>query len=540
MSGQSHAVTPSSGIEGLVSRQVTGGMDAGVGGGGGGGGGGSAPARDANGPAGNAPNAPNASNPLTAPNAANANMCTPEDAQRQADAALNQCRVDINQTVNAPLAPPAAAGPVCAMELSSRPLNEALAAMMRAEGMSQSQINNVWTAVQRRVAGSFGEFYDLIGAVQRCVGLLLDMAETIDRGGPTLAPVSAGLRTAATTLLNDAIPRLHEQIKQKITNAAVEAIQDALGRCLPCLPDQVAAAVNGVLPQQTFGAVDLTSGTTREVRFRVTSQFANYRTAVQNALQAVAGTTFRPFITADANGLHMTMLTDADHTARMAGAGTTLDAGHLHMDGGNAADVQSMAWDVYQMQATSNNGAALVDNLVQGRGQNFDVVMHAVNNSSTVSYDAFISNEVDLADIHAERHVALPNSSDHPQAQESVYAHFLHERQYDATHSGTNMTTIATTARTLETQRVQLRADHDALPARVMNALDTGVQPTPPLNAAETAQATAWANRARTWQTAQTANQAAFDARFNAAHSYAIDQENAYNRERGFNDQRPH
>src|ERR1041385_3839207 len=58
------------------------------------------------------------------------------------------------------------------------------------------------------------------------------------------------------------------------------------------------------------------------------------------------------------------------------------------------------------------------------------------------------------------------------QSQESVYAHFMHERQFDATHSGANMTAIATQAQTLETQRLQLIADRNALPARVQTALN--------------------------------------------------------------------
>jgi hypothetical protein len=77
-----------------------------------------------------------------------------------------------------------------------------------------------------------------------------------------------------------------------------------LHRTVPCLADHVKAAVDGKLPQSSFGAIDLTSGTSREVRFRVTSQCATYRTAVQTAMQTVAGMTFRPFITGDAGGLH--------------------------------------------------------------------------------------------------------------------------------------------------------------------------------------------------------------------------------------------
>jgi hypothetical protein len=43
-------------------------------------------------------------------------------------------------------------GPVCVIDLSSRPLNEALSEMMRAEGMAPAQVGAVWSAVQRRVA----------------------------------------------------------------------------------------------------------------------------------------------------------------------------------------------------------------------------------------------------------------------------------------------------------------------------------------------------------------------------------------------------
>ncbi|MEO7732287.1 MAG: hypothetical protein ABIY55_15045, partial [Kofleriaceae bacterium] len=468
-----------------------------------------------------------------------ANACTPEEAAQQSSAALQSLEAEINQCVSTPPPVPAATGPVCHVDLASRPLNQALAEMMRAEGMTPAQIAGVWTAVQRRVATSYGEFYNTIGAIQRAVYGLLSVAESFERVGGAVAAVGVTMRTTAASYLAAQLPALHAQIKRQITAAAIAAIQDELHRSLACLADQVEAAVGNALPASAFGAVDLTTGTSREVRYRVTSQCAAYRTAVQTAMEAVAGTTFRPFLTGDAGGLHMEMLTSADHATRSAAAGTTLDAGHLHMSGANAADTQSMAWDVYQMQATSNNGNQLVQNMVAGTGQNFDVVMTAVNNSPTTSYDAFINNEVDLADIHAERSLPLPNTSTHPQAQESVYAHFMHERQFDATHAGVNMTAINAKQQSLEVQRVQLVADRAALPARVQTALGGGAV-APPLTAAETAQATAWTTRATTWNAARVANDAAFSARFTAAHSYAIDQENAYNRERGFDDARPH
>lgn len=530
VAGQAHPVAPAVGIQGVVSRNPDGGMDGGVphaggmdaGAGGAGAGTGAAPS-----PAG------------TPSPALAANACTPEDAAQQSSAALQSFEAEINQCVAPPAPAPAAAGPACHVELSSRPLNQALSEMMRAEGMTPAQISSVWSTVQRRVATSYGTFYNTIGAVQRAVYALLEVAESLERIGGVVAAAGVSMRNAAAAYLTAQLPLIHEQVKQQIAHAAVDAIQAELHRTVPCLAEQVKAAVDGALPQSAFGAIDLTTGTSRQVRYRVTSQCAAYRTAVQTAMEAVAGTTFRPFLTGDATGLHMEMLTSADHATRAAAAGTTLDAGHLHMNGGNAVDVQSMAWDVYQMQVTSNNGNLLVRNMVTGSGQNFDVVMTAVNNSPTTSYDAFINNEVDLADIHAERSLPLPNTSNHPQAQESVYAHFMHERQYDATHSGTNMTAINTQAQALEAQRVQLVADRAALPPRVQTALGGGVV-APPLTAAETAQANAWGARAVAWQNARTANDAAFNARFTAAHSYAIDQENAYNRERGFDDTRPH
>jgi len=248
---------------------------------------------------------------------------------------------------------------------------------------------------------------------------------------------------------------------------------------------------------------------------------------------------FQPFITGDATGLKMDMLTAADHTTRMAGAGTTIDADHLHMDGANAADTQAMAWDVYQMQATSNLGHELVHDMIAGTGQSFDIVMHAVNTSPTVSYDAFINNQVDIGDIHGEATVAPAGGSAHPQSQESVYAHFLYERRYDATHAATDITTIAATQATLETQRLALVAEQAALPVRIVTVLGGGTV-APPLTAAETAVATAFVTKVNTWNAARAANDAVFDARFNPAHAYGIDQENAYNRERGFDDTRPH
>ncbi|HEX4423028.1 MAG TPA: hypothetical protein VH165_34160 [Kofleriaceae bacterium] len=414
-----------------------------------------------------------------------------------------------------------------------------MTAIMQAEGMTAAQISTAWSAVQRRIASSYGSFYDTIGLVQRSIYGFLQSAEALEHTGGTVAAAGAIMRSTATAFLTAELPALHELIKQQITTAAVDAIQDALQRTVPCLDQQVKAAVDGALPASGFGTINLATGTSREIRFRVTSQFAAYRAAVQTALQTMAGTTFQPIVTGNATGLHMEMLTAGDHATRMASAGTSIDANHLHMTGGNAADVQSMAWDVYQMQATSNNGNQLVTNMVSGTGQHFDVVMKAVNASPTTSYDAFINNEVDIADIHGEATVPAAGSASHPQAQESVYAHFLHERQYDATHAATDMTTIRTQAQTLETQRVQLTTDLTALPARIQTVLHGGTV-TPPLNPAETTQATAWATRATTWQTAQTANQAAFNGRFNPAHSYAIDQENAYNRERGFDDARPH
>jgi hypothetical protein len=101
------------------------------------------------------------------------------------------------------------------------------------------------------------------------------------------------------------------------------------------------------------------------------------------------------------------------------------------------------------------------------------------------------------------------------------------------------MTVIAAQAQALEAQRQQLITDHNALPARVQTALNGGAV-APPLTPAEVAQANAWGTRAVAWQNAKNANDAAFNARFLPAHSYAIDQENASNRERGFDDARPH
>jgi uncharacterized protein DUF4157 len=501
VAGQAHAVAPSNGIQGVVSRQPA-----------------PASGTDAGGAA---------------------NMCTADDANRQAEAALQTLQLQINQCVAVPPPAPAPPGPVCAVTLSSRPLNQALTEVMQAEGMTAAQIATVWSAVQRRVASSYGSFYDTIGTLQRTIYTFLQSAEGFEHAGGTVAQADAAMRVTATAFLAGELPRIHEQIKQQVANAAVDAIQHELHRTVPCLHEQVKAAVDGALPQSAFGTIDFTTGTSREIRFRVTSQFAVYRTAVQAAMQTMASTTVQPIVTGNASGIHMEMLTAGDHASRVTTAGSAIDAGHLHMSGGNAADVQSMAWDVYQMQATSNNANQLVTSMVAGAGQHFDVVLKAVNASPTTSYDAFINNEVDLADIHGEHTIPTAGSTSHPQAQESVYAHFLHERQYDATHSAADMTAVQAQAQTLETQRVQLTNDFAALPVRIQTVLHGGTV-TPPLTPAETTHASAWATRATTWQATQAANAAAFNSRFNPAHSHAIDQENAYNRERGFDDARPH
>ncbi len=141
--------------------------------------------------------------------------------------------------------------------------------------------------------------------------------------------------------------------------------------------------------------------------------------------------------------------------------------------------------------------------------------------------------------VSPEAAVPAAGTTTHPQSQESGYAHLLHERRYDATHQATDITAIAAQQTALETQRLQLVADQAALPARVQAAL-AGTAVVPPLTAAETIAATTFVNRVNTWTAARAANDAAFTARFTPAHSAAIDQENAYNRERGFDDARPH
>ncbi len=478
----------------------------------------------------------------TAPAAAGAAPADAAAAEHQASAALQTFHADVSQAVPASSNPPAPApaGPVCHVDLSSRPLNEALSAMMRAEGMAPAQVTAVWAAVQRRTAGAYGELYDQIGGLQRAIYALISVAEILERF-PTLTGVAATLRATLATTVTDALARLHVEIKHKIAAAAVDAIQQELHRTVPCLTEQVAAAVDGALPASSFGTPDMSTGTSREIRYRATTQFAAYRTAVQAATERLAGTTFRPIVTGDATGMHMEMLTAADQTARLGTVGNRLDAGHLHMDGASAADTQDMAWDVYQMQATSNNANGLIRDLVAGTSQSFDVVLHAVRSSPAVDRDAFINNQVDLDDIHADPAMPAAGSTSHPQSQQSVYAHFLHERRFDATHNATDMSVIEAQGRALETQRLQLVSDLAALPARVQAAINGGAGAvTPPLNPAETAQANAWITRAQAWRAAQTANDAAFNARFPGAHGHAVDQENAFNRELGFDDTRPH
>jgi hypothetical protein len=120
-----------------------------------------------------------------------------------------------------------------------------------------------------------------------------------------------------------------------------------------------------------------------------------------------------------------------------------------------------------------------------------------------------------------------------------VYSHFLHEPYYDATHAATDMTALAAQGQALETERLALQAQFTAFPANVQTALQGGVA-APPLTPPQTAAATAFAAAFTSWQTRQTAHQAAFDARFVPAHSEGIDRENDFNRERGFDDTRPH
>ena len=125
-----------------------------------------------------------------------------------------------------------------------------------------------------------------------------------------------------------------------------------------------------------------------------------------------------------------------------------------------------------------------------------------------------------------------------PQSQQSVYAHFMHERYYDATHSGNDMSTIAQTYRTLDTRRTQLANQYNGFPANLQAALNN--QPVnPPLTPQQTATGQAYVQAVNAFNAAWTANENAFHARFDAAHSYAIDRENEFNEERGY-DTRPH
>ena len=101
-------------------------------------------------------------------------MCTPEEAQSRADETLQSIQSQIDQCVSEPIPPPAQGGVACTVDLTSRPLNEALSELMRAEGMTPPQISAVWTEVQRRVAASYGELYDASGRVQRSVASLLE------------------------------------------------------------------------------------------------------------------------------------------------------------------------------------------------------------------------------------------------------------------------------------------------------------------------------------------------------------------------------
>ncbi|HUH01211.1 MAG TPA: DUF4157 domain-containing protein [Kofleriaceae bacterium] len=465
-------------------------------------------------------------------------MCSPEDeAQHQlvCEAALDEAQGSAGVCLDeGPAVEPA--GPACNIDLSSRPFNEVLSELMADQGMEAGAITTAWEAVQRSTASAYGELFDRVGGFQRAMDSFLNAVAAAEAAGATSAATS--FRSAANTVLGVATVALEQTVRTRIATAATSAIQNAISANIACLPDQIDAALTGALVLPALGPLDLTTGTARDVRLRLTTAFHTYRQTAQAALEGVAATVFRPYITGDARGLHLEMLTDADQTARVAqdnaGAGNaTLDAGHLHAESANAVNLQSMAWDLYQYQATSNDGAELVGNIVAGTNMNFDIRMIAVSGSATVNYDSFVGNEVDLADIHAEHDVPPHGHTGDPQSQQSVYAHFMHERYYDATHSGDDMTTIAANFQTLDAQRTMLQTQFNGFPANVQAALQ-GSPPTPPLTPAEVATAQAYANAVTAFNQAWTNNQNAFDARFNAAHTYAIEHENEFNEERGY------
>jgi hypothetical protein len=470
-------------------------------------------------------------------------MCTPEDEahhQLQCTTALEEARAAAG-VCEADVPPPAPAGPVCEVDLTSRPFNEVLSELMADQGMDPGAIAASWQGVQRTTATAYGEFFNTVGAFQRAIASFMAAVNAAAGAGATA--VADSLRGAASSLLTAAQAALERNLRARVATAATSAIQDALSANIPCLADQVDAALTGALVLPALGPVDLATGTPQEINLRVTTAFHTYRQGVQAAMESVAATAFRPYITGDARGLHLEMLTEADQTARVATdnaapGNATIDAGHLHAESADAANLQSMAWDLYQYQTTSNDGASLLGDIVSGDGMNFDIRMVAVSGSATTSYDAFVNNEVDLADIHAEHEVPPVGYSGDPQSQQSVYAHFMHERHYDATHSGTDMTTIAAAFQTLDAQRVTLAAQFNGFPANLQAALN-GNPPVPALTPAQTATGQAYVAAVNAFNGAWNANQAAFDARFNAAHAHAITQENAFNEERGYQQRAP-
>ena len=433
--------------------------------------------------------------------------------------------------------------PVCEVEPVSRDLQAGLSEELQAAGADQATIDLVWEEVQRATAASFGTFYDALGGVQRQAASAMDLADAMDGVFP-----GAGImvRGELAGLLQQQSDQLAADVLSAIVEASVLNFEGATGIEDPCLADQIRAWLEGQLPASTLGGIDFTGADTNAMRLAITTGFATYREAMQAAVEGIADAPFAMYISGDASGLSMEMLTQSDFDARVAAddaAGNpTVDAGHFHAtagDGAGAEELQTMLGDIYAMQTTSNAGHDLMDAAVQGNGVNFDMNLIAVSGDADTDFDSFLLNTVDIADIHTAPETGNAGRANHPQSRESVYAHFIAERLHDAQN---NADSVAVRWADIQTRQAALQARQNALtPAQsaIANALYSGNPVPGGAAAADVAVAQSFVNDLRTWETDRAQVLADQTARFPASHDHGIDIENDLNAERGYRT-RPH
>ncbi len=441
---------------------------------------------------------------------------------------------------------------VCEIPQVSRPLDQIMGEAMRGRGADQTGVDNAWGSVQRETAAAYGRYFEDSGAAQRSVYSMLDAADTLDGLMPGMGSI---LRSAALATVQVQLQSLRAQAIDSVVASTMGNLSPDQSIDDPCLEAQIRAQVEAQFAANAFDPSTI-SGSSQDIRFALTSGFDAQRTAVQRSMEGMAGTRFQQYVTGDANGLHMEMLTQSDYDARLTrdeGTGAArMDAGHLHATGvaGNGVtaneNMQTMLRDMYHLQTTSNVGRELTGQLVSGQGQNFDTRYIAGNTNPAVDGDSFLNNRVDVADLHDPNMVPnrVARAGDRGpidvQSTGSAYVHFMAERQYDAQNSATDMGTIEANETafeaqrtTLQTRQTTLQTQFSALSAADQAAINSGTGALSPAGQAWVASATTFQTDLTTFQTGYQAHTNAFNNRFRPSHAHGIQMENAYNREQG-------